>query len=296
MKLNSLTGKFRFLKTPYFLIVIILLILTFWVYFDTLFFPPPKAQDFYITPRKKPVFVNQKKETNKQNQITNLIKFELSKLDGDYAVIIKDLASPLEYKINETKTFTSASIYKLAVMYKIFDMLEKKQLKISDETFPGQTIDKALNQMITVSDNDSALALAEIAGWTNIDSFLTAEKISGFSLDQETPTVTAQALSTLLEKIYNNQAVSVDASIKMKELLLNQQIDDRIPKYLPQDIKVAHKTGELDFVRHDAGIVYGKKSDYIFIFLSETPAPGDATENIANLSKKIFDTLESPSS
>lgn len=295
MKLNSITGKFRFLATPYFLVVTILATLTFWVYFEAIFFPHPKAQDFYIAPRKKPIFVDQKKETDKQNEITNLINLELSKLNGDYAVIIKDLASPLVYKRNETKTFTSASIYKLAVMYKIFDMLENKQLSETEVVIPGQTVSSALNLMITVSDNNSALALAEKAGWANIDQLLNNEKISGFNLNQQSPTTTAQAVSTLLERIYDNKAVSQNASIKMKELLLAQKVNDRIPKYLPSEIKVAHKTGELDFIRHDVGIVYGKKSDYIFIFLSETPAPGNTTENIANLSKKIFDSLEAPS-
>jgi len=295
VKLNSLTGKFRFLATPYFLVVIVLATLTFWVYFETLFFSPPKAQDFYTAPRKKPILVNQKKETDKQNQLSSLINFELSKLEGHYAIIIKDLSRPLEYKKNENDIFTSASIYKLAVMYKIFDMLEKKQLQETDEIQPSLTVANALSLSITVSDNNSALALAQTAGWEKIDSLIKSEQISGFSLNQETPTITAKAVSTLLEKIYNNKAVSPDASIKMKQLLLAQKVNDRIPKYLPSETKVAHKTGELDFIRHDAGIVYGKKSDYIFIFLSETPAPSDATENIANLSKKIFDALESPS-
>ncbi len=295
MKLNSLTGKFRFLKTPYFLVVIVLSTLTFWIYFETLFFPPPKAQDFYTAPRKKPILVNQKKETDKQNQLSSLINLELSKLEGHYAIIIKDLSRPLEYKRNENDIFTSASIYKLAVMYKIFDMLEKKQLQETDEIQPSLTVANALSLSITVSDNNSALALAQTAGWEKIDSLLKSEQISGFSLNQKTPTITAKAVSTLLEKIYNNKAVSADASIKMKQFLLAQKVNDRIPRYLPSETKVAHKTGELDFIRHDAGIVYGKKSDYIFIFLSETPTPGDATENIANLSIKIFDALESPS-
>ncbi len=62
----------------------------------------------------------------------------------------------------------------------------------------------------------------------------------------------------MLEKIYLGKAVSQGASIEMKNLLLAQAVDDRIPKYLPENIKVAHKTGELDTLRHDAGIVYGE--------------------------------------
>ena len=78
----------------------------------------------------------------------------------------------------------------------------------------------------------------------------------------------------------------------MINLLLAQKVNDRIPKYLPANIKVANKTGELEGLRHDAGIVYGKKGDYIFVFLTDTPNPPDATETIATISKQIFEELE----
>ena len=78
----------------------------------------------------------------------------------------------------------------------------------------------------------------------------------------------------------------------MINLLTNQTVNDRIPKYLPANIKIAHKTGELETIRNDAGIVYGKKGDYIFVFLSDTKNPLDASETIATLSKQIFEELE----
>ena len=78
----------------------------------------------------------------------------------------------------------------------------------------------------------------------------------------------------------------------MEQLLLAQKINDRIPKYLPTGVKVAHKTGEIDYVRHDAGIVFGSK-DYIFVFLTDTQHPGEAPEQIALLAKKVYDELES---
>lgn len=292
MKLNWLPPLIRYILKPYILIILILAPFTLWVYLDVIFPHPPQTPQPYVAPRKKPIFINKKSEIKKQEALKNVIDSELSKLDGDYAVIIKDLASDISYSKNENMLFTSASIYKLAVMYKIFDLLEKNQISYSKQITTGTTVKGALNLMITVSDNASALALANLAGWNNIQSFLISNGIEGFYLNQETPQVTATAVDQLLEKIYFNKAVSQNASGEMKNLLLSQTINNRIPKYLPTDIQVAHKTGELDFVRHDTGIVFGKKSDYIFIFLSKTPAPENAIENIANLSKKIFDALE----
>jgi len=79
-----------------------------------------------------------------------------------------------------------------------------------------------------------------------------------FETGSNGPQISARAAGALLEKIYLGKAVSQGASIEMKNLLLAQAVDDRIPKYLPENIKVAHKTGELDTLRHDAGIVYGE--------------------------------------
>ena len=80
----------------------------------------------------------------------------------------------------------------------------------------------------------------------------------------------------------------------MQNLLFGQKINDRIPKYLKKEVKVGHKTGELDALRHDAGIIIGQRGEYIFVFLSQTNVPADATETIALLSKKLLDALESP--
>lgn len=293
MTLGSSKAIIKFLANPYILIILILAPITFWVYLNE-FYPQakPNSDAFYTVPRKKPLFTNQKQQIQKQADLTKVIDLELAKLDGDYAVIVKDLTSKITYSKNETRAFASASIYKLAIMYKVYDAVENKELSLAQEIAPGLTTQKALELMITVSDNDSALALAEKVGWKNAQNTLEKDGVIGFDLNRETPTVNAAAASALLEKVYRNEAVSPDASKKMKELLLAQQINDRIPRFLPTDVKVAHKTGELDNIRHDAGIVFGKKSDYIFIILSETPAPGIAVDKIANLSKTIFYTLE----
>ena len=250
--------------------------------------------------------------------IQNYLQAETGKLPGNYCVYIKDLKRGATYKVNANQPLATASIYKLAVMYKTYDAINRGELKKEDVlTEDESTLDQilkpeadtntsgtisymvadALRAMITVSDNYSALLLADKLGWKNIDDFLKQQKIEGFDLvGGQQPTATAEAVAILLERIFRNTAVNSQSSEEMKGLLLAQQVNDRIPKYLPKDTKVAHKTGELDNFRHDAGIIYGKNSTYIFVFLSETPAPGDAVENIANLSQKMYDALENPNS
>lgn len=262
-------------------------------------------------------------ETNnkREAEILSIINSNLTNKPGKYAVYIKDLKTNQSFEHNSNETFGSASIYKLAVMYKTYDEIEKGNLKKddhlvgdkskldrkiagSDEKEPEPTpqqspktvsfnVETALFEMITVSDNYSALLLADHLGWKNIDTFLKENSIENFDLvGDNSPTSTAKSVGELLEKIYSGSAVNQKYSQEMINLLLEQKFNDRIPKYLPTEIKVAHKTGELENVRHDAGIVYGKNSNYIFVFLTDTPNQDKAAENIAFLSQKLFTALE----
>ena len=194
-------------------------------------------------------------------------------------------------------------------MYATYDAIENGKLKKNtllsgekmnpDQPTPTQTetvsysVQEALRLMITISDNNAAILLSEKLGWANIDKFMEQNGLFEINVaSPNSPNVTARSAGALLEKIYGKEAVSKKFSEEMINLLLAQKVNDRIPKYLPANIKVAHKTGELEGLRHDAGIVYGKNGDYIFVFLTDTANPLDATETIATMSKQIFEELE----
>ena len=246
------------------------------------------------------------------DKIYSILNSNLQSPNGKYTAYVKDLKSGEVFSILPDEQMAAASIYKLAVMYKTFDSLEKGDVKENNvlsasqgrlDNLLGQkqgsgsivshTVDDALSLMITISDNYSALLLAEKFGWREIDNYLKNQGIFDFELNNPNGTrATATSVGQILEKIYLGQAVSKSASNEMKKLLLSQQVNDRIPKYLPQNVKVAHKTGELDTVRNDAGIVFGKKSDYIFVFFTDTPNPDAASETIAQTSRDIYNVLE----
>ncbi|MBI3282891.1 serine hydrolase [Candidatus Curtissbacteria bacterium] len=235
----------------------------------------------------------QEEQEQKQNPLVEQIfTDEIPKLQGRWSVLVKDLKTTKIYAYNENETIASASVYKLTVMWTTFQELENGRMKL-DDPIGNTNVEEALRLMIAVSDNDAAIALSEKIGWGKIHRLMDSVGIVGFDLITENgPYTTAKATADLLERIYKNTAVSPSASKKMLELLLAQKFNDRIPKYLPTNVKVAHKTGEIENFRHDAAIILGQQSDYIFVFLSETPSPTDATETIATLSKRIFDALE----
>lgn len=282
LQIKLAKGMPNFLKVLLATSILLLAAVYFWS-IDNQTQPTP----FFLGSKNNPPAQNEP-----QNKIYQIESPELTNLPGRWAIAIKNLKTSQTYLLNADQKFPAASLYKLAVMWATFDAIEKDQMRL-DQPIGNTTIQDALLDMITVSGNETTILLAETLGWTNIDSLMEKEGIPDIDLiSAESPYISAQATLDLLERIYRNTAVNAKASESMKELLFAQKINDRIPKYLPPTVEVGHKTGEIDNFRHDAGIVLGEKSHYIFVFLSETPAPEDASETIAILSQKIFDALE----
>lgn len=105
-------------------------------------------------------------------------------------------------------------------------------------------------------------------------------------------TTTAYDLALLLEKMANRKLVDSAASEQMIDVLLDQRFNEIIPALLPEDVKVAHKTGSITGVQHDSGIVFlPDGSKYILVMLSrfEPPDEKKVVEAMAEVSKIIYD-------
>ncbi len=79
-------------------------------------------------------------------------------------------------------------------------------------------------------------------------------------------TTDALGLLTLLAKLGRGEVVSPEASAEMIAILKRQTLNDAIPAGLPPGTVVAHKTGTITKIHHDAGIVYGKRP-YVLVVL-----------------------------
>lgn len=104
--------------------------------------------------------------------------------------------------------------------------------------------------------------------------------------------VTANGLCKLLRLIADGKAYSQKACDEMLEILLDQQYRSGIPAGLPKAARVAHKTGNISTVHHDAGIVYleGRKP-YVLVILTSFPAEQGRGKAVAELSRDIFNTI-----
>ncbi len=228
---------------------------------------------------------------------------------GTYGVVIKNLATGESYLQNERNKFEAASLYKLWVLGTAYKQIKEGKLSrdeiISRDVKELNDIFKigtdsaeltegtvtmrrgdAIEQMITISNNYAALLLVSEIRNSNVSIFMREQGFSSSRLG-EPPQTTAADIALFYEKLYQGIMVDGDSSREMLELLSHQKLNDRIPKYLPSNVEVAHKTGEIGDFKHDAGIIFGK-DPILLVVLSESNSPQGATERIADLAKNVY--------
>jgi beta-lactamase class A len=83
-------------------------------------------------------------------------------------------------------------------------------------------------------------------------------------------TTTAADLATILTAIASHSLVSPEACRKMVAILKQQEFNDTIPAGLPDNVEIAHKTGWITEIHHDAAIVYPlNAAPYVLVVLTE---------------------------
>jgi beta-lactamase class A len=105
-------------------------------------------------------------------------------------------------------------------------------------------------------------------------------------------TTTAHDLMLILRALAEGKVVSRDASAKMVEILLAQEHREGIPAGLPRGTSVAHKTGAITRISHDAGIVTRPDgSRYVLVVLTRGFENGrDARQVIAEVSRAVWES------
>jgi beta-lactamase class A len=106
-------------------------------------------------------------------------------------------------------------------------------------------------------------------------------------------TTTARDLMLILLRIAERKAVSRGASDQMRSILLEQKFKAAIPAGLPSGVKVAHKTGSITMINHDAAIIFASnRKPYILVVMTRGIADESKAHSfIATISRTIFDSI-----
>lgn len=156
--------------------------------------------------------------------------------------------------------------------------------------------------MIVTSSNLATNLLIDILGLENIQQTLRnlglygielrrgVEDIAAWEADINN-TVTGAGLMDALRIVVEENRFSVDARREMMDILHSQEFRSGIPAGLPDDARVAHKTGEISTIAHDAGIVHlADREPYVVVILTEwKPDVGGRHATIARVSRAVYE-------
>jgi beta-lactamase class A len=109
-------------------------------------------------------------------------------------------------------------------------------------------------------------------------------------------TTTARDLAVLLAALQRGQAASAASTAVALDMLRGQEFNDGIPAGLPPGTPVAHKTGELTAVFHDAALIYPPgRPPFVLVVLTKGYAPrAQAMKVQADLARLAWNAIVGP--
>ena len=153
----------------------------------------------------------------------------------------------------------------------------------------------ASNALIAIVGAERANATAHALGASRIKVLRGVEDQKAFDAGMIN-TTTSRDLAVLMSAIEQKRAASKWSCDAMRAILLRQEFNDEIPAGLPHGTPVAHKTGSITGVLHDAAIVYPKgRPPYVLVVLTRgIPDEKVARALIADLSRIVYEDVTSP--
>jgi len=196
---------------------------------------------------------------------------------------------------NEFHSIVDGSVYQLSVG-------DDSDTDVYAQIGKTMTLRDLCEAMITVSSNFAANLLIERVGADNVRKTVTLLGANGMvvlrgvedqkafdkGLNNET---TARALEVLMLKIAQGKAVSPKADAEMAAILKRQKFHDAIPAGLPAGTAVAHKTGNITKIHHDAAIVYGPRPYVLVVLVRGIAEQKVSGPLIASISREIWGNL-----
>ncbi len=205
------------------------------------------------------------------------------------------LDDPLPIK-NEFHSLADSSIYTL-------DPADDSEADLYKAAGQTRTLRQLCDLMITVSSNLATNLLIEKLGVENIRATVHSLHAEGMNVLRGVEdgkafakglnnTTTALGLAQLLDAIARGEAVDQDSSRQMIEILERQKFNEGIPAGLPPGTRVAHKTGEITKIHHDAAIVFAPKPFVLVILVRGLADIKDSAALMADITRLLYQATE----
>lgn len=242
---------------------------------------------------------------------------QLKLVEGNVGFYYKNLVTGETITYHEEDAFEAASVIKIPVLIEVYRKIMDGSLD-ENQLFMVKKKDKlpscgALNYMhdgleitlkdlctlmIILSDNTATNMLIKLVGMDQINATMKElgmkkTKVNRLLFDIKQSAlgiqnyITPKEIGILLEKMYTERLISKNASREMITLLSNQRLNGKIPFYITDGTKVAHKTGEDSGITHDVGIVFTKEP-FIVCFCSNNVEVPSFERMIQDISRGLI--------
>lgn len=256
------------------------------------------------------------------NGLLEKINTTLAAYQGSWGLSLVNAANGNQLTINPDKPFAAASMIKVPIMWEIMQQASQgllcleERLTVKKESLVGGagiikeldtlrsfTIKELVTLMIILSDNTATNVLIERIGMAPVSQAMQKLGLQQTVLRRQMMdfaaaesglenTTTAEDMVKLFIAIYQAKSISKPYADLMLDILSRQQVRDKLPFYLPEGIVIANKTGTLDLVEHDGGILFLPGGPYILCVLTaELAANYLGLQLVAELGKIIYEHI-----
>jgi beta-lactamase class A len=226
-----------------------------------------------------------------------------------FGLMIHNLDTGDKFEINSDKLFESASLYKLFTMLTVYYDISGGRLSLDDQITLLPDADASAEDGYTIVTPGNSLPVRELLEHMIVDSNNTAGLMLlfqvraarmqtivadlGFTESDFSDTwnfrVTAQDLDLFFSRLADQKLLGPKYDQPMLDLLSRTQPRDRIPALLPPGTHTANKTGNLDGVINDSGIVYLPNGNRLLIsVLIHNVNDATGRQFIADLSLAVY--------
>lgn len=246
----------------------------------------------------------------------------VSRTKGDIAVVLKDLQKDQWiYDFRGDHQTPSASIIKMLIMVEAMKQVDDGRFKLEQEISidtkvkvpHGILYDLSTKTftyldlvmlMIIVSDNTATNVLIDLLGFDHINQSARTLGLEKTVLERKMMDIeavkrgkqnktTPRDMVLLLESIYRNKILKPELCELILDIMKRQKDLAMLKRYLPEDLPVAHKTGDLLNLNHDIGIFYLPKHTYLLgVFVAEAESNLTAKQVIGEVSKCVYDHFQ----
>ncbi len=236
----------------------------------------------------------------------------------DIGLFARNLDTGETFGLNAERDFASASTIKILILAALGEAVAAGTLNLDDKLPAAADIrlsgsgvlnwlDPALELslrdhawlMTAVSDNSTSNVLMNAVGIDAINGLgrrldVGAMHMGRNFMDRNIPPgppknrATAQGLVNVLSAIYRDEIATPELCAWMRQLLADQQHRDRLARHLPEGVAYAGKTGTIEGIVHDCGVLSGSHGRIAIAVLTQGyPNPYDAERFIGRIGAAI---------